>query len=203
MLLWHELKSHDYDCDDGLCNFGRAKFNFFEFFRDSKCATWLRLEKWLNWQWNHRASHDVVSASNFIFKYIEKVLQNGATTKSTFFQPKSQAADAKSKWAKIETGLSLGNRWEMFVSGSRWGETRRNGSALKVFLAHWVSLLHQFKEKTIYEFLIIIIVHPISCLAAFFFALAPSLLINIIGSVLCKASYDRKLCIKTPRNKYA
>lgn len=100
---------------------------------------------------NHRASHDVF-LPQILFLNIEKVLQNVATTigKNTFFQLKSQAA--KSKWAKIETGLSLGNRWEMFVLGWKGGkeETAQQLNSFGRFLAHWVSWLHQFKQDNLW-----------------------------------------------------
>lgn len=66
--------------------------------------------------------------------------------------------------SKIETGLTVGNRWEMFVSG--WKE--KWSAALDVFLVHWVSWLSYINlVKTIYESQIIV-VHPISCLNFFF-----------------------------------
>lgn len=96
-----------------------------------KCATLPRPE--VKWQWKPPSITWCISVLPrtklfSLFLNIEKVLQTTATTNGSethSCQPKSQAA--KSKWAKIETGLSLGNRWEMFyfMPGLGRGRARR------------------------------------------------------------------------------
>lgn len=123
----HELKSHDYDYDDGLCNCLPRVVSLFFIFGLEMCNS---DPKW-NGNENRRAWCISVLPRTKLFSLflnIEKVLQTTATTNGSethSCQPKSQAA--KSKWAKIETGLSLGNRWEMFyfMPGLGRGRARR------------------------------------------------------------------------------
>lgn len=170
----------------------------FPLFLGWKCATSPRSEEW-NGMAVKTAEHDVFQfylERNFflLFLNIEKVLQTTATTNGSethSCQPKSRAA--KSKWAKIETGLSLGNRWEMFyfMAGLRRGRARRRRHQLRTTFVRLGELVASIRRQ--FMSFCFTDVHPISC-SSFFSLFAVCILINIIGSVWWP-SYDRKLCI--------
>lgn len=105
MFFYEQMPdSNDYDYDDELCKF------YVRFRARKMCNFTFDSEKW---QWKPPSITWCVFSFELIFKYRKGATNREPTNNksSTFFQPKSQAA--KSKWAKIETGLSLGNRWEM------------------------------------------------------------------------------------------
>lgn len=165
--------------------------NFMFVFGLAKCAILPSTRR--NGNENHRASHDVFSASN-LFLNIEKVLQ-------TESQPTTKAAHSFSRKAKQRrvNEQKLKPVWAWVTDGKC--SCRAEGEKKKRFGRGWLSssLGELVTSTTIYE-PAIVIVHPISCPS-----LLPllSLLINIIGSVLCGASYDRKLCIKGPTKREA
>lgn len=213
--FWHELKSHDYDCDDGLCNsvilfLSVALAILFSGIsaRPKMCSEFTtagEMAKLAMKIENHRASHCLLFRCLrktllffFVVKYknvSKRCFQSRPfepnNKKAHSFSRKSQAADAKSKWAKIETGFGFGYRWEMFVSRCCGGaeqtgpEEKKKFAIGRVFLAHWVSWLHQTGPLRRGQFMSFwsAIVIPISCVS-----IAPRIarLINIIGSVLCE-----------------
>lgn len=194
----HELKSHDYDWAWWWIVQLLTSSRLFPLFLGWKCATSPRSEEW-NGMAVKTAEHDVFQfylERNFflLFLNIEKVLQTTATTNGSethSCQPKSQAA--KSEWAKIETGLSLGNRWEMFyfMAGLRRGRARRRRHQLRTTFVRLGELVASIRRQ--FMSFCFTDVHPISC-SSFFSLFAVCILINIIGSVWWP-SYDRKLCI--------
>lgn len=182
LLFWHEMKSHDYDCQwwivQLLCVRVEQKFGM-------KCAISnfaTRSEKWLKWQWNPPMLM-FLSCSKFIFKYRKKkVLQELKSSRNnnkrnTFFEPKSQAAsDAKSKWAKIETGFGFGTDGK--CSSLRWKSRRNYLGSFKGFSS---AMGERVLRRQFMSFWSPSSFCPPNFLSQFF-------LINIIGSVLCEAS---------------
>jgi hypothetical protein len=131
-----------------------------------------------------------------LFLNIEKVLRNVSNNKrqhSTFFtiRKKAKQQTRRVNEQKSRTGLSLGTRWEMFESKPRpwrWEpETRSAGERRKKprSVRFWVSWLHQVQDN-----LWVSDRHrPPNFLSEPLFGL----LINIIGSVSCETSYDRRI----------
>lgn len=173
---------------------------------------------------NHQASRCTARASasahkSFFILNIEKVLRNVSNNKrqhSTFFtiRKKSQAAaDAKSKWAKIENrfalGYPMGNVRSQSPgpgpSGEEKSQQRQTRKGRGRAARFWVSWLHQFPLLSVAaskDNLWVSDRHrPPNFLSKRSVLRCFGLLINIIGSVLCDASYDRKLCIKSPETE--
>lgn len=136
-----------------------------------KCATSPRPE--VKWQWKPPSITWCISVLPrtklfSLFLNIEKVLQTTATTNGSethSCQPKSQAA--KSKWAKIETGLSLGNRWEMFyfMPGLGRGRARRRRHQLRTSFVRLGELVASIRRQ--FMSFCFTDVHPISCSSFF------------------------------------
>lgn len=202
------------------------QFCFRAFLLVRKCAANSpRPEKWLNWQWKLKTTeHHIASCFDafeklyfffFVVKYknvSKRCFQSRPfepnNKKAHSFSRKSQAADAKSKWAKIETGFGFGYRWEMFVSRCCGGaeqtgpEEKKKFAIGRVFLAHWVSWLHQTGPLRRGQFMSFwsAIVIPISCVS-----IAPSHFSLNQHHRICfmwAPSYDHKLCIKTSQNGF-
>lgn len=81
--------------NDGLRN---AILGFF-FSGLEMCKNLPRLEKWLNWQWNHRSTitwRSLVAASNFLFLNVyRKGAAFGQQQKSTFFEPEKPSSSRR------------------------------------------------------------------------------------------------------------
>lgn len=112
--------------NDGLRN---AILGFF-FSGLEMCKNLPRLEKWLNWQWNHRSTitwRSLAAASNFfIFKCISKRCCFWPTTKKHILRARKakQQQTRRVNEQNRNRFRSLGNRWEMFRVGLR-GERKK------------------------------------------------------------------------------